>query len=228
MTHEHGHDAELITTDLTFAYPGCAPILDRLSFRLESGERLGLVGPNGSGKTTLLLALAGLLPATGTRVLDGEALPASEPDGAHVGMVFQSADDMLFMPTVLEDVAFGPQNLGQSPDEAEGTARRQLERLGIGDLADHNGLRLSGGQQRLAALATVLAMEPPVLLLDEPTANLDRDGRGRLLGILRELPGSLIMATHDLDSIRRVCTRAVRLEGGRIVAEGPVDDVLPR
>ncbi len=227
MTHEHGHDAELITTDLTFAYPDRPPILDRLSFRLESGERLGLVGPNGAGKTTLLLALAGLLPASGTRVLDGEALPESEPDGAHVGIVFQSADDMLFMPTVLEDVAFGPQNLGQSPAEAAETARRQLERLGIGDLAEQNGLRLSGGQQRLAALATVLAMEPPVLLLDEPTANLDQDGRARLLGILRELPGSLIMATHDLDSIRRVCTRALRLEGGRIAAEGPVDEVLP-
>lgn len=228
MTHEHGHEAELVTTDLTFAYPGQPPLLDRLSFRLESGERLGLVGPNGSGKSTLLLCLTGLLKADGRRVLDGEDLPVGEPDGAHVGLVFQNAEDMLFMPTVIEDVAFGPQNLGRTPDDARAAALRQLARLGIADLADHSGLRLSGGQQRLAALATVLAMEPPVLLLDEPTSNLDDDAHAKLLAILRELPGSLIMASHDYDAIRAVCSRVIRLEKGAIAAEGPPDEILPR
>ena len=226
MTHEHGHQAELITTDLTFGYPGQPPLLNKLSFRLESGERLGLVGPNGSGKSTLLLCLTGLLRAEGRRVLDGEDLPVGEPDGAHVGLVFQNAEDMLFMPSVIEDVAFGPQNLGRSPDDARAAAERQLARLGIEDLADQSGLRLSGGQQRLAALATVLAMEPPVLLLDEPTSNLDESARANLLEILRGLPGSLIMASHDYDAIRTVCSRVIRLERGAVSGEGPPDEML--
>ncbi len=226
MTHEHGHQAELICTGITYAYPGHDTLLEDIGIHVESGERLGLVGPNGSGKSTLLLCLTGLLKASGTRVLDGETLLAGEPDGAHIGLVFQSAEDMLFMPTVLEDVAFGPQNLGLSPEAARERAKAQLDRLGIADLADQNGLKLSGGQQRLVALAAVLAMEPPVLLLDEPTANLDDPSRRRLLEMLEKLPGSLIMATHDHAAVKAVCSRVLVMEAGKILESGPVETVL--
>jgi len=221
MTHKHGHAARLVCEGLTFAYPGQESFLDGIRFTLESGERLGLVGPNGSGKTTLLLCLTGLLKAAGRRQLDSEWLPPGEPDGAHIGMVFQSAEDMLFMPSVLEDVAFGPQNLGLKPAEARARAEQELERLGIAHLAGSHGLKLSGGQQRLAALATVLAMEPPVLLLDEPTANLDEPSRRRLLDLLAELPGSILVATHDTAAIRRLCSRVLVMDAGAIVAEKP-------
>lgn len=226
MTHEHGHQAELVCTGITYAYPGQETFLEDIAIHVESGERLGLVGPNGSGKSTLLLCLTGLLKASGTRILDGEALKPGEPDGAHIGLVFQSAEDMLFMPTVLEDVAFGPQNLGLSPEAARSRAEVQLDRLGIADLAGHNGLKLSGGQQRLVALAAVLAMEPPVLLLDEPTANLDDPSRRRLLAVLGDLPGSLIMATHDHAAVKAVCSRALVMEAGKILESGPVETVL--
>lgn len=228
MTHEHGHQARLVCSGINFAYPGQVTFLDDLALTLESGERLGLVGPNGSGKTTLLHCLTGLLPASGARVLDDEALPPGEPDGAHVGLVFQNAEDMLFMPTVLEDVAFGPQNLGLDQAAARERARRELERLGIEELADRNGLQLSGGQQRLAALASVLAMEPPVLLLDEPTANLDDPSRARLLALLRELPGSLIMASHDREAIRTVCSRVMLMERGAVVESLPAAELANR
>ena len=221
MTHVHGHEARLVCENITFAYPGQSRFLRDVSLTLESGERLGIVGPNGSGKTTLLLCLTGLLHAAGRRRLDDEELPPGEPDGAHVGLVFQNAEDMLFMPTVLEDVAFGPRNLGLEPEAARDRALKQLDRLGIAHLAQAHGLKLSGGQQRLAALATVLAMEPPVLLLDEPTSNLDDPGRDRLLALLRELPGSLLMASHDRDAIRAVCSRVLVMHDGIIVDEMP-------
>jgi len=217
MTHEHGHQAELTCTGITFGYPGQETFLNGIDFHLDSGERLGLVGPNGSGKSTLLLCLTGLLKASGRRVLDGEELPPGKPDGAHIGLVFQNAEDMLFMPTVVEDVAFGPQNLGLSPEAARAAAENQLDRLGIAHLADANGLKLSGGQQRLAALAAVLSMEPPVLLLDEPTANLDEASRARLLDLLTELPGSLVMATHDRAAVKEVCSRVLVMEEGKIL-----------
>jgi len=225
MTHVHGHQAKLTCTDLTFAHPGQESFLEKIDFTLESGERVGLIGPNGSGKTTLLLCLTGLLKATGRRMLDDELLPPGEPDGAHVGLVFQNAEDMLFMPTVLEDVAFGPQNLGLDPVAAREKAARELERFGIAHLAAAHGLKLSGGQQRLAALATVLAMEPPVLLLDEPTSNLDEPSRRRLLDVLVALPGSIILAAHDTEAIREVCSRVLVMENGSIVGEKPVTEL---
>ncbi len=206
-----------------FAYPGQEPVLREISLSLRAGEKLGLVGDNGSGKTTLLHLIMGLLrPDEGRVILFGRPMLAEAdfaPLRGRIGLLFQDADDQLFCPTVLEDVAFGPLNQGKSREQAEKIARRTLERLGIGALAERVAHQLSGGEKKMAALAAVLAMEPAVLLLDEPTTGLDFHTRQRLLELLAGLDLAMLLISHEYDFLAEVTKQVLVLRDGHIVTE---------
>lgn len=214
---------------LRYAYPDGTEALRGLSFRIAQGESVALVGANGAGKSTLLLHLAGALTAAGGEIrIGGMAVtPATAAAArARVGVVFQDPDDQLFMPTVAEDVAFGPLNMGLPPDEVERRVAGALERVGMGHLRARPPYRLSAGEKRAVAVATVLAMSPEVLVMDEPSSNLDPRGRRRLIGLLRSFEHTKVIATHDLELVVEVCSRVLVLDGGRLVAEGEVAEVL--
>lgn len=197
-------------------------VLAGASLSLARGERLAIVGPNGAGKTTLLRALVGLDPATGGRItLFGKAC-AREADfrvaRRRLGFLFQDSDDQLFCPTVVEDVCFGPLNLGQSQAEATATACRVLEDLGLTNLADRLTHKLSGGEKRLVCLAGLFAMRPDVILLDEPTNGVDAANQARLETALRTYDGAMILVSHDEAFVTRIATRGMLLDHGRLVA----------
>jgi cobalt/nickel transport system ATP-binding protein len=200
---------------------GAAPtVLDGVDFSLKSDERVALLGANGSGKTTLLHVMVGLIrPRTGRVHAFGRERRA-ESDFVEVrakaGLLFQDADDQLFCPTVAEDVAFGPLNLGRGKAEAREIVHGVLDRLGLAALENRVTHKLSGGQKRLVSLAAVLAMEPEALLLDEPTNALDEETRERLLEILAGLPQAMVIVSHDREVIERLATRRVTLAGGRL------------
>ncbi len=203
-----------------FRYPSGRAVLDEVDFTLWPGERVALTGPNGAGKTTLLHLLVGLVrPERGALEAFGRPRRV-EADfhevRARAGLLFQDADDQLFCPTVAEDVAFGPLNLGRSRTEARAIARDTLDRLGLAGFEDRITDRLSGGEKRLVALAGVLAMQPEALLLDEPTAGLDDAATARLQGILAALPQAMVMVSHDRAFLARLATRSVVLDGGRL------------
>ena len=215
--------------DLHFAYPDGAEALRGVSFRIVHGESVAVIGPNGAGKSTLLMHLNGFLTPTRGEVRIGETPITRDTVRAirqTVGVVFQDPDDQLFMPTVFEDVAFGPLNQGLPPQETERRATAALERVGMLHLRDRPPHELSAGEKRAAAIATVLAMEPAVLVLDEPSSNLDPRGRRRLIEWLRSFDHTKIVATHDLELVVEVCGRVLVLDDGRVVAEGPTRDVL--
>lgn len=206
---------------VVFAYPGQPAVLNGTDLVLGAGERLCLEGANGTGKSTLLQILVGLLvPQVGTVFAFGRER-REERDFHEVrclaGLVFQDPDDQLFCPTVAEDVAFGPLNIGKGRNEAADIVQRTLDELNLIHLRDRVTHKLSGGEKRLVTLAAVLAMAPDVLLLDEPTNALDEPTRERLIGILNELPQAMIIVSHDPLFRRRVATRSVRLMEGRIV-----------
>lgn len=211
--------------ELHFAYEASRPVLRGASLRLLPGERVALCGGNGAGKTTLLhLAVGLLVPSSGDVIAFGEPR-RRERDfwsvRARVGLLFQDPDDQLFCPTVAEDVAFGPSNLGRSPAQARAIAAETLARLGIAELADRSTGQLSGGEKRLATLATVLAMDPEVLLLDEPTLGLDDPSQERLAGVLERLPQAMCLVSHDRAFRTRLATRSLELVQGRVVACAP-------
>lgn len=212
----------LDVTELSVTYGDGTKGLIRASFRLEAGEKCALIGENGAGKTTLLMALVGVLPSAGDVTAAGITLSTGNLGAVRqkVGMLMQNPDDQLFLPTILQDVAFGPKNLGYSQQEAEERAREMLERLEIGHLAGRSALRLSGGEKRMAALAAVLVMEPEVLLLDEPTAFLDPKARRRLMRVLTGLPQTMLIATHDLGFALEVCPGTLLIRGGEILWKG--------
>jgi cobalt/nickel transport system ATP-binding protein len=193
--------------DLTFAYPGALhPVFQGFDFQLLPGKHIGLIGPNGCGKTTLLHLIMGLLrPQAGSIVIFGQGVK-KEKDFVDVrkkvGLLFQNADDQLFCPTVLEDVAFGPLNQGKKPAEAIKAARETIERLGLEGFEDRVTYKLSGGEKKLVSLATVLAMQPRVLLLDEPTAGLDEKTKERLIHILRNLDITFMIVSHENDFLQ--------------------------
>ncbi|MBE3597472.1 MAG: ABC transporter ATP-binding protein [Limnochordaceae bacterium] len=216
--------------DLWFRYPGGEPVLQGVSFSVRRGERVAILGANGVGKSTLLHLLIGLQRPESGEVLVYET-PVREPHlkaiRRRVGLVFQNPDDQLFMPTLLEDVAFGPCNYGVAREEALEAARALLERFRLTSHAAHSGHRLSGGEKRLAALATVLALEPSILALDEPTGGLDPGWRCRLADALSMIEwDALLMATHDLAWVSKVAHRALVLFDGRIRLDGPAREVL--
>jgi len=208
--------------DLTIEYADGTIAVDSVGFAIKRGESVCLIGANGAGKTTLLLALVGVLAAkTGEISLDGKALDKKilRWIRSRIGMVFQNPDDQLFMASIFEDVAFGPRNFGCGEEETAARVNAALSKLGIGRLAEHSPLKLSGGEKRLAAIATVLAMDPDFLLFDEPTAFLDPRARRSLAAILTELPQGKLIATHDLAFAEEVCTRALLLQDGKLVAD---------
>jgi cobalt/nickel transport system ATP-binding protein len=216
--------------DLRYQYPDGTQALDGIDFHLESGECVALLGANGSGKTTFVLHLNGLLQGSGSIEVCG--LPMNQQTlariRAKVGMVFQESDEQLFMPTVLEDVAFGPLNSGVPPEEAISQARATLEGVGMGGAIRKAPYHLSSGEKRRVALAGVLVMQPEILVLDEPTTSLDPPGQRDLLRLLRALPQAKILVTHDVEFARALATRSVFFERGRVTAEGPVDELVQR
>lgn len=214
--------------ELSFSYPDGTQGLKQVSFHLKPGEKAALIGANGAGKTTLLLTLVGLLNGQGEITVDG--LPLNEKNlpkiRQRMGVVFQNPDDQLFLPTVYQNVAFGLENMGLSGTEVQEKADKTLERLGILYLRDRQAQRLSGGEKRMAALATVLAMEPGILLLDEPTAFLDPKARRRLIQVMDTLDQTMLVATHDLTFALETCQRSLVLTDGAVFADGLSRELL--
>ncbi len=215
--------------EVSYTYPDGTDALRSLSLHIGHGESVAIVGANGSGKTTLLSQLNGsLFPTAGTVNIGGypvvkKTLPQIRRT---VGMVFQNSDDQLFMPTVYDDVAFGPLNLGFPPDEVESRVVAALKTVGALELKDRPPYRLSGGQKRAVAIATVLAMEPSILVMDEPTAALDPFARRQLINLLRTFLHTKIIATHDLDMVLDLCERTVVLKNGTLLADGPTIEIF--
>jgi cobalt/nickel transport system ATP-binding protein len=223
-------DAVIEFRGIRFGYPGRPLLFDGLDLAFGRGQRVGLVGANGSGKTTLLHLIVGLQrPAAGTLTVLGEparGARAFRRVRRQVGLLFQDSDDQLFCPTVGEDVAFGPLNLGLAPDAARRRAAEALQSLGVESCAPRAVHELSGGEKRLVALAGVLAMDPQVLLLDEPSDGLDPAARSNLQSRLAALDRTQVITSHDMEFIRATCRRVVLLDAGRLVADGPTDAVL--
>jgi cobalt transport protein ATP-binding subunit len=222
-------EPSLVVEDLAFAYPDGHQALFGVDLRVARGERVAVLGPNGAGKTTLVLHLNGILTGGRGRVsvaglpVEGRTLPEVR---RRVGIVFQDPDDQLFMPTVGEDVAFGPRNLGLPEPEVAARVARALEQVGMAGSADRPPHHLSFGQRRRVAVATVLSMHPEVLVLDEPSSNLDPAGRRELAEVLTALPVTMLMVTHDLPYALQLCPRSVVLDGGVVVADGPTRELL--
>ena len=214
---------------VAYAYPGGHQALFGVDLHVHPGESVALLGPNGAGKTTLVLHLNGVLrPGHGSVTVSG--LPVTDENllevRRRVGIVFQDPDDQLFMPTVRDDVAFGPANLGLRGAELEARVVEALEAVGVADLAHRAPHHLSFGQRRRVAIATVLAMRPEILVLDEPSSNLDPASRRELADILRSLDVTTFMVTHDLPYALELCPRSVVLSGGTVVADGGTRDLL--
>ena len=219
---------------LTFRYPNGRLALDGISFSLQPGERVAVVGPSGAGKSTLLMHFNGLLPATpvvnGAAQVFIQSLSVSKQNlrdvRRRVGFLFQAPDDQLFCPTVRDDVAFGPLNLGLSTAEVVNRVEECLAAVGLPGYGERNPAQLSTGERKRVCLAGVLACEPSILALDEPTSNLDPRARRQLLQILRQFPGTQIVATHDLDFVLELCQRVLVLDGGKLEADGPTEQIL--
>ena len=215
--------------DLCYTYPDGTPGLDGVSFRITHGQSVALVGANGAGKSTLLLHLNGCLLPTRGSVRIGELPVTAKTRPAirrSVGMVFQDSDDQLFMPTVYEDVAFGPINLGLEPADVEQVVQRAMERVHAAHLKDRPPFRLSMGEKRRVAIAAVLAMAPDVLVMDEPSSGLDPRARRELIDLLKTFEHTKIIATHDLDLALQLCPRTIVLGRGKTLADGPTHDIF--
>ncbi len=220
--------AAILLRGLRYAYPDGREALRGLSLTVGCGEKVALVGPNGAGKSTLLLHLNGLLRGEGkVEVLGmpviGEQIPRLR---AEVGLVFQNPDDQLFSPTVFDDVAFGPLHMGLTAEEVRRRAAWALDQVGMAEAAPRMPHHLSLGERKRVAIATVLAMQPKLLLLDEPTAGLDPRARRGLIALLKELPQTMLVATHDMRLVAQLCERVVVMDEGQIVADGPADSLL--
>jgi len=224
MSH---HIVEL--KDVRFCYPDGTEALKGVSFKIFHGESVGITGANGAGKTTLLLNLNGHLLPTAGEISIGD-IPLTKKMRQEirkkVGFVFQNPDDQLFMPTVYEDVAFGPINLGLTPEKVDERVRNALEMVGCIHLMPRPPHRLSEGQKRAVAIASVMAMNPDILVMDEPASNLDPKSRRQLINLLKSFRHSKIIASHDLDMILDVCERCLIIKDGKVVADGPSKEIL--
>ena len=216
-------------SNVSFSYESGHPVLQDLSFTIQDGECVGLIGANGAGKSTVMKLILGLLPCT-----QGEIRVDDIPVGKEtlkevrkkLGFVLQNSDNQMFMPTVYEDMIFAPLNYGVSKEETEARVDAVLEKLGLQDLKHRHNHKISGGEKRMAAIATILAMEPEVILMDEPTAALDPYNRRIVINTIRELPQTKLITSHDLDMILDTCDRVILLSGGKIAADGPAQEIL--
>ncbi len=215
--------------DVHYSYPDGKKALSGIEFRINHGEAVGIVGANGAGKSTLLNLLLGLIFPTVGQVNIGDIIVSKKTlplIRQRVGLVFQDSDDQLFMPTVYDDVAFGPRNFKLEEEEVNKRVVKALERVGIPHLKDRAPYKLSGGEKRAAAIAAVLSMEPDILVMDEPTSALDPKSRRRLIELLKEFTHTKLIATHDLDMVWDVCERTIIIREGLIVADGATKDIL--
>jgi cobalt transport protein ATP-binding subunit len=214
--------------NLVFRYPDGTPALDGVTLHIAPGEKVALVGPNGAGKSTLILHLNGILQGQGTvRVAGCDVIDKNFGRvRAAVGLVFQDPDDQLFSPTVFDDVAFGPIYQGLSRAEVQARVTKALEAVHMRDYAERVSHHLSVGQKKRIAIATVLSMDPEILVLDEPSAGLDPRARRSLINLLRELPQTMLIATHDLHMVAELLARTIVMDQGRVVADGPTGDIL--
>ena len=219
-------------TNLKYRYHDGTEALRGVNFQIAPGECVALLGPNGSGKSTLLLHLNGIFPekpsTDGAVKILGESVIEKNLENIRrrVGLVFQDPDDQLFCPTVEEDVAFGPEQLGLSAAEVSERVRQSLAQVGLSEFAHRATHHLSHGEKRRVCLAGVLACAPEILVLDEPTSDLDPRGRREFKALLRQIPATKLIATHDLEFAVEMCSRAIVLDVGRIVADGPLREVL--
>ncbi|MBU4534220.1 MAG: energy-coupling factor ABC transporter ATP-binding protein [Firmicutes bacterium] len=224
--YAHSNQPVLEVSGLSFQYPDQLLVLQKVDLKVSMGERIGVIGPNGAGKTTFFMLVCGLLkPVAGkVRVFDKPVVPRDfRPE---VGMVFQNPDDQLFCPSVLDDVAFGPRNLGLSEDEVNARVREALEVVGVSDLCHRQPHHLSGGEKRLVAIAGVLAMHPKLVIHDEPTSNLDIRYRRRLICFIQSSQEAMLIASHDLEFILEVCHRVILMDNGCVIAEGNPKEIM--
>ena len=213
-------------TDLRFSYPDKADVLQGLNLRVTAGERVGLVGSNGAGKTSLFLVVCGILkPTSGKVMLLGEPVGQGRFNPG-VALLFQKSDDQLFCPSVWDDVAFGPQNMGLDPEVVEQRVGEALNTVGALHLADRQVHHLSGGEKRLVSIAGALAMRPRMVICDEPSAGLDIRARRRLITLLQDFDQTVLIASHDLELILEVCSRVVLVHEGVVVADGPPRSIM--
>ena len=220
---------EVVRVDrLDFRYPDGQRALAEVSLSIYRGETVALIGPNGAGKSTLLLHLNGILRGDGEVEVLGRKVNGANVRWvrSRVGLVFQNPDDQLFCPTVFDDVAFGPVNMGYSEDEVERRVARALEWVGMAGSDKRTPHHLSLGEKKRIAIATVLSMSPEILVLDEPTSSLDPRSKWALIDLLRGLPMTKIVAAHDLEMVGALCSRTVVLDGGRVVTDGATADIL--
>ena len=213
---------------VSFAYETSKPVIRDLSFRIEDGESVGLIGANGAGKSTLMKLLLGLISGEGKITVDG--LEMNKANLAAIrrktSFVLQNSDNQMFMPTVCEDMMFAPLNYGMRREEAEQKADTVLAQLGLTELKHRHNHKLSGGEKRMAAIATILAMEPETILMDEPTSALDPYNRRLVINTIRSLPQTKLITSHDLDMIMDTCDRVILLSEGVVAADGKAEDIL--
>ena len=214
--------------DLHFSYHDGLAALRGVSFEMCQGEKVALVGPNGAGKSTLMLHLNGILSGHGTVTVGGDPLTRDNLPAirAMVGLVFQNPDDQLFSPTVFEDVAFGPLHMGLPLDEIESRVKSALEAVRMSNFRDRLSHHLSVGEKKRIAIATVLSMDPQILVLDEPSAGLDPRARRTLINLLRELPITMLVSTHDMKLVQELFPRTIIMDEGQVVADGKTQDIL--
>ena len=214
--------------NVSFSYEPSRPVLSGVSFRIGDGEAVGIIGANGTGKTTVMKLLLGLVTGQGRIAVDGLEVNAADLAAVRrkLGYVLQDSDNQMFMPTVYEDMMFAPLNYGMVREEAERRVDAVLERLGITDLKYRHNHKLSGGEKRMAAIATILVMEPETVLMDEPTSALDPYNRRIVINTVREMRQTRIITSHDLDMVLDTCSRVIILSGGRIAADGPAGEIL--
>ena len=214
--------------NVSFSYDNGRPVVEDLSFSIRKGETVGLIGANGAGKSTIMRLLLGLVTGQGEITVDG--LPLNKQNLAairqKIGFVLQDSDNQMFMPTVYEDMVFGPRNYGLSKEETERRVDAVLQSLGLQDLKHRYNHKISGGEKRMAAIATILAMEPEAILMDEPSTALDPVNRRTVINTIKRLPQTKLIASHDLDMILDTCQRVILLSHGSIVADGDAEIIL--
>ncbi len=214
--------------NVSFSYDSAQSVVENLSFTIGKGETVGLIGANGAGKSTIMKLLLGLIQGQGEITVDG--LPLNKQNipaiRQKIGFVLQDSDNQMFMPTVYEDMIFGPRNYGLSKEETERRVDDVLNRLGLSELKHRYNHKISGGEKRMAAIATILAMEPEMILMDEPSTALDPVNRRTVINTIRQLPQTKLIASHDLDMILDTCQRVILLSHGNIVADGDAEAIL--